>query len=391
MKNAKMKKSDTIANKKILIFTSSGGGGHLSATSALENYLHEYEIEIVHIFKLLQHLDPIRVITGNTYSCEELFNEFLPKKYIRLLSWISRFGIEYIHRRRKRIYHDLRTYIVQSKPTLIISFIPVMNYIILDVAQELNIPFLLIPTDLDATLYVQRIKNPDYKQFYIGLSFDDEDIRKPFKKNHIAPKHIIVLGAPLKADFFIQQNKDLLKEQYNIPQNKPVIMLLMGSRGSYETEKYTQQLLKIPFPAHLLICIGQNLKSKEALQKFMIPKHITLSIIEFTPHIADYMTVSDLLISKSGTQSVCEALYKNIPLFIDAITNPLLWEKFNHTFIKKHRFGQLIKRYKQIVPLMTSLIDDSQQLMTYKHNIKKLEKHNFSTEIMILIKKIIPN
>jgi UDP-N-acetylglucosamine:LPS N-acetylglucosamine transferase len=266
-----------------------------------------------------------------------------------------------------------------------------MNYIILDIAQELRIPFLLIPTDLDVTLYIQRIKHPTYKQFYIGLSFDDKDILKPIKKNHIAPAHIITLGAPLKTDFFAHQKKDFLKEQYNIPKNKPVIMLLMGSRGSYETEKYTQQLLKIPFPTHLLVCIGKNLKSKEVVQTFAVPEHITLSLIEFTPHIADYMTIADVLISKSGTQSVCEALYKNIPLFIDALTNPLPWEKFNHIFIKKHHFGQLIKKYKQIMPLMTSLIEEPQQLVTYKHNIKKLEKKNFSQELLTLVKKIVAN
>jgi|SRR5579872_3733715 len=391
MKKVTMKKLDTTTNKKIIVFTSSGGGGHTSATSALENYLHEqYEIKAVHIFKLLQHLDPIRVITGNKYSCEELFNEFLPKKYIRLLTWISRLGIEYIHRRRKRIYRELRAYIMEEQPVLIISVIPVMNYIILDVAQELNIPFLLIPTDLDITLYIQRIYNPTYKQFYIGLSFNDKDILKLIKKNHIASEHIVVLSAPLKIDFFEHQNKNILKQQYNIPPDKPVIMLLMGSRGSYETEKYTRQLLNLPFPAHLLICIGKNIKSKIAISHFKVPSHITLSIIEFTEHIADYMAMSDLLISKSGTQSVCEALYKNIPLFLDATSRVLPWEKFNLNFIKKHHFGEGIKRYNQIVPLITSVIQNTHMLMLYKHHIKQLDKKNFSKELLILVKKIVP-
>lgn len=390
MKKVKMKKLDSTKNKKILIFTSSGGGGHLSATAALENYLHEdYELEIVHIFKLLLHLDPIRMITGNKYSCEELFNEFLPKKYVRLLTWISRLGIEYIHRRRKRIYNELRAYCIQTKPTLIISVIPVMNYIILDVAQDLNIPFLLIPTDLDVTIYIQRIHNPTYKQFYLGLSFDDKDILKPIKKNLISPEHLFFLGAPLKPDFFVHKDKNLLKQEYNITEDKPVIMVLMGARGSYETERYTQQLLKLSFPTHLLICVGKNLKSKEALDKIATPSHITMSVIGFTDHIADYMTMSDILISKSGTQSVCESLYMNIPIFLDAISGPLLWEKGNHKFIKKHHFGDLIKKYNQIIPLVSLVIEKPQRLLLYKHAIKKLKKNNFSQELPALVKKII--
>lgn len=379
-------------NKKIIIFTSSGGGGHLSASSALESYLsHDYEPESVHIFKLLQSFDPIRVMTGNKYSCEELFNEFLPKKYIRLLTWISRLGIQYIHRRRKKIRNELLNYCIQAKPILIISVIPVMNYIILDIAQKLNIPFIMIPTDSDLTIYIQRINHPTYKQFYIGLSFDDKDILKFIKKNRISPEHIIILGAPLKADFFTHKEKALLKQHYQIDEHKPVIMVLMGSRGSKETEKYTKQLLNIPFPAHLFVCIGKNIQSKEVLTQLSLPDHITMAIIGFTDHIADYMTISDMLISKSGTQSVCEALYKNIPLFFDATSLLLPWEKFNHTFVKKHHFGEQIKKYNQILPLVSSLIQDPQKLSFYKHNIKKLEKKNFSQEIIALVKKIVSN
>lgn len=392
MKKVTMKKSDTIVNKKIIILTSSGGGGHLSASSALETYLcSDYEPESVHVFKLLQHLDPILMLTDNKYSCEELFNVLLPKKYARSLNWIYRLGSRYIQWRKKDIHKKLRHHFIEQNPALIISVVPILNNIVLEVAQELRIPFLLIPTDLNISMYIMHIMNPTYKQFYIGLAFNDKDIMKYIKKNRISNDHITILGPPLKADFFIHKNKDLLKQEYLIVEHKPVIMILMGSQGSNETEKYTKQLLTLSFPVHLLVCIGKNIKSKNSLAKLSIPAHISISIIDFTPHIADYMTMADILISKSGTQSVCEALYTNIPLFLDATSTTLPWEQFNHTFIKKHHFGELIKKYKQIVPLVTSLIQDSQKLTFYKHNIKKLEKKVFTKELLLLLEKIVSN
>jgi processive 1,2-diacylglycerol beta-glucosyltransferase len=375
--------------KKVIIFTSSGGGGHLSATAALEHHLGQnYNVEPVHIFKLLSHLDPIRVITFNKYSCEELFNELLPKKYCKLIAFISRLGTQYIHRRRKKIRQDLRDYFIQYKPALIISIVPIMNYIILDIAQELNIPFILIPTDLNVTIYIQRIKKPTYKQFYIGLSFDNKEIMKPIKKAHIPDEHVFILGAPLKADFFVHKNKKILKETYNIDDHKPIIMVLMGARGSSETEKYTKQLLNIKTPVQLIVCVGKNHKSKEKIEQFTVPSHISMTIVEFTEHIADYMTMADILISKSGSQSVCEALYTNTPILLDATSALLPWEKFNHTFIKKHRFGDRIKKYKQIVPLVSSLLKHPEKLRTYKHNLEKLKKKDFEDELHKLLHKI---
>ncbi len=375
--------------KKVLVFTSSGGGGHLSATAALEHYLNpHYDVQSVHIFKLLSHFDPIRVITFNKYSCEELFNKLLPKKYCKLITVISNVGTQYIYRRRKNIHKNLRDYCIQNKPELIISVIPIMNYIILDIAQELNIPFIVIPTDLNVTMYIQHIIKPTYKQFYIGLPFTNKELTQPIKKARISDEHIIILGAPLKADFFTHKNKDELKEQYAIDTDKPVIMILMGARGSCEAEKYTERLLLLKTPVQLIVCIGKHQKSKEKLERFIVPSHISMTVVEFTPHIADYMAMADILISKSGSQSVCEALYMNTPIFLDATSGLVPWEHFNHTFITKHKFGNQIKKYKQIVPRISTLLNHPEKLHTYGNNLEKLEKKDFEDELHKLLHKI---
>ena len=276
--------------------------------------------------------DIFSTITRNKYSGEELYNKFIPQKNFGLIKWFYSFGAWYINYRRKKIHTILRNYFIEHKPALIISVIPIVNYIVLDIAQELNIPFLLIPTDLDATMYLRNIHNPSYKKFYIGLAFENEYIMKPIEKALISKENIYIIGAPLQRDFFTQHDKSLLKEQYAINENKLIIMVLMGARGSHDIEEYAAQLLRIQTPIHLLICFGKNEESKKKLISLSIPSHITMSIIGFTTHIADYMEISDILITKSGSQSVCEAFYKNVPAFLDATATLLPWEAFNHFF-----------------------------------------------------------
>ncbi len=50
----------------------------------------------------------------------------------------------------------LEKYLTQHQPDLIISVIPLINNLVLKVAQKLNIPFLLIPTDLDRNYCYER-------------------------------------------------------------------------------------------------------------------------------------------------------------------------------------------------------------------------------------------
>ena len=380
----------TTKQNKILILTSTGGGGHLAASNAIELQLKNgYEVSSVNVFKdLLKPLDPVSYLTLKRYSGEELYNSFVPNKSFKTLSLFYYVGAWFMQLKRTKIEHLLHDYFIQTQPSLIISVIPLINNIILDAAQELHIPFMMVPTDLDLNMYLRNITNPTYKQFKICLPFDDEQIIQPVKHANIPEDQIAIVGAPLKPDFFEIKNKFLLKIKLAIPINKPVIMILMGAQGS-DIENYTAQLITLTQPAHLLICVGKNDASKQAVAALSIPEHITMSVVGFTERISDYMAVADLLITKSGTLSVCEAIYMHLPMLLDATSTILPWEKFNHTFIKEHNFGDSITSYNMIEPMISALLSDKNRLMEYKKNLKNFKKKKNTHEIRHLVKQML--
>jgi processive 1,2-diacylglycerol beta-glucosyltransferase len=380
----------SLAKKKILILTTIGGGGNLEAGKAIESYLkNDYQVESSFVFRdILKELDPLKFITAEEYSGEEFYNLLMPGKYFRILGLMYELGAWYIQLQKEKVHAALRDYITQNQPDLLISVIPIINNIVLDVAQELDIPFLLMPTDLDISPYIINIEKPAYEKFYIGLPFDDEEIMAPLETAHIPRHYITIVGSPLKTHFFIKKNKTILKKKYTFDPHKPVIMTLMGSHGSDDMKEYVTQLLKIDLPAHIIACIGKNEKSQKELSKLSVPDHLSLSIVGFTPDIADYMAISDILISKSGTLSLSEALYTNLPLLLDATSSLLPWEKFNHQFIKQHGFGTSIKQFDEIAPLVSAMIKDKSWLNLYKNNIEKWEKKNFPVEIKKLVERI---
>src|SRR3982750_3261050 len=64
------------SRKRILILTSSGGGGHISATQAIEAYLKDsYDISSAYIFgDVLKSYDPIRFVTWDYAGGEDFYN-----------------------------------------------------------------------------------------------------------------------------------------------------------------------------------------------------------------------------------------------------------------------------------------------------------------------------
>lgn len=377
--------------KKVLILTTMGGGGNLEAGKAIESYLkNDYTVESSFVFKdLLQELDPLKLITAEEYSGEEFYNLFIQGKYFRVLTLIYELGAWYTQLQKEKIHVILKDYFTKTQPDLIISVIPIINNIVLEVAQELNIPFLLMPTDLDVSPYILNIEKPTYKKFYIGLPFNDEEIMAPLHKAHILNEHTAIVGSPLRKSFFMKTHKNLLKKKYAISENKLVVMILMGSHGAHEIKDCVMELLKVDAAAHIIACVGKNEASEKELAALFVPPHLSLSIVGFTPHIADYMAMSDVLISKSGTLSVSEALYMNLPLLLDGTSSLLPWEKFNHSFIKYHGFGTIIENFTEIAPLISAMIKDKSWLELYKNNIEKWEKKNFPQEIKKMVGRIL--
>lgn len=377
--------------KKILIFSSRGGGGHISVMNALQEYLDD-EFCVGHSFiftEVLDRIDPTQWVFKSTG--EDVYNFFLRKKWFPLTNLMYKFGAWYYPFRRKSIQPILENYLKKHKPDLIISVIPLVNSSILTVAKKLDIPFLLIPTDLDATIALTGIKNPSYEKLYMALAYDNEAINRTVQKAEIDPKLITYTGFPVKKAFFEPHSQRALKKEFNIPEEKAVILLLMGAQGSQDLYKFSKQLSKLPIPAHIIIALGRSEELRKSLEMIQFPKHISKSIIGFTNRIPDLMSISDLFITKSGSVSFNEAIYAQLPMILDGTSGVLNWEQLNHYLVKEHGLGDIVKRYFRIPHMVTQLLSDKEKMNNIKQQFKQFTEKNPEQEIKLLVKKILNN
>ncbi|HRN78347.1 MAG TPA: hypothetical protein PLU71_03850 [Candidatus Dependentiae bacterium] len=379
--------------KKVIIFTSSGGGGHVAAAQALEQYLgDEYDIVIHYIFAgILKNFDPIYLITLGYWHSEKLYNLFIVGKWYRVLNSLYYVGKPYINLLNTKITHLIYNYLHTHKADVVISVIPFINNACIAAAEKLDIPFFLFPLDLDASHFVYNITKQTYKNFYIGLPFDTILSKKILSKYHMPAAQIFVSGAILRTDFFYPKNITLLKEKNNIPIFKPVLLLLMGSAGSHASYIYFKQLLQITQPLHIIIVLGRHKAMRSKFEAIHIPIHISVTIFGFVQDIANLMTIADLSIMKSGSLSVCEAIYSNMPMLLDASGPILKWERLNHVFVEQNGLGQSITDYRQIPQIVDSILKNTNYLIQIKQNFSKIEKKQANIEIPKFIKMSLNN
>lgn len=376
--------------KKIIIFTSSGGNGHISATKALQSYLSdEYEITPVFIFEeVFKGIDPASFLSFNRIKGEDVYNFFLRRRYYRVLNFIYDFGNWYFGVRTDSMMRLANNYLTQHKPDLIISVIPVVNDVILEAAQKNNIPFLLIPTDFDVSSFVSGINAPKHK-FVATLGSDEPLVKATISSANLSPEKIAITGLPMRKDFFEPKDKELLKKQFSVPGGKQVIVLMMGGQGNTSILAFAEQLAILPIPAHIIICIGRNSEIASTIKEINFAPHISITVLGFTERISDLLAMADLLITKSGSVSFAEGITMNAPMILDATATLLYWERLNHTLLTAHDWGICLKKPEDLNAAIIKILGDPEHYQEIKHNLETFPKKRLDHEIKPIIEKLI--
>lgn len=387
-------------NKKIVIAWSKGGGAHKSMLDALTGYLQDrYTVVPLNPFQTIWSsadvmnddgvgfiLAPARALGADLSDGEETYNYLLRKDATKLINILFNFGARSIAKNTNKIEARLKTYFNEEKPALIISVIPAFNKVLSESAQALGIPFLMIPPDFDTNVYFTQGKASEHMA--CTLTYNHDLILKKAAAAGIQEHQIKGFGFPLRDEFFAPKNVKALRKEFKIP-DKKVVMIMMGATGSKKILDFVREVAKHPKPIHILACIGSNEEIRSSLNEESLPKHITMSVIGKTNRIADVMAISDVLITKSGPTSLCEAIETKLPVIIDATSQALDWEKMHREFVNIYEIGKVITDFKELKKALTTLLNDQHYVDSIKQKMGTLGNKNFKQSIINIIDSLV--
>lgn len=381
----------TLAKKSILLLTCSYGTGHKTTTEGVAKALGktgahvsvaDFSIDVLlgedKLYRSAKFFDinspndshsPFRsvdafnlVLKNQWYKFINLFNKV--DRWLRnLLGLVGKHGVASANPadRNSRAKQLVRERLLLERPDHIVTTYHMDLNLILEVAKDLGIPVLHIPTDYNMKCNEPFDETyPNYEHFKMLVPSNHPkfaDSSFPLKP------HQLVKGAgiPLRPEFYKHSSaKEIaeIKKEKNIPQNAKVVLTLTGGNGQ-----------SVPFPeklansktykekTHLIIIAGANRQFVEYLQDFgrsgltMDPKtrflsgsnsNVTIEIAE-DPTVATkekpyyigagalskLMDISDGAISKAGGISVAELIYKQVPILFDRRKIPFGWEDEN--------------------------------------------------------------
>lgn len=399
--------------KKILVLVSHGGGGHKSAGEAIEQILgHSYDIEINYVFEdILRNIDTLNLLTGGAYTGEDLYNFLLRNHQKKLLKLLVESGKKAINGPRVKRAFDKYFSEVAQVPDLIISTIPWMNYGAVCSAHARDIPYLIVPTDLDGSTFLSGFpENATPLNFKIALSYDDPQIREVTLQNKaLRDEQLHLTGFPVKPAClhkYSSQEKEKIRSSFHLFESHKTITLVMGAVGGNLIYNHLKSILSLDPRLHglhleLNVCTGNNLKISEKIRELLIaegsrslanntyilPTGLVVHVRGYVSNLIELMAVSDLVITKTGSCTVNEVIYLEKKLLLDntsrSSSHYLAWEEFNVPFVEKYGLGLQFTDSRQLPMLIPSILK-------YPDKPKSsLERPHFEENLRSLIRSMI--
>ena len=367
--------------KKIIIFYASYGGGHLSASKAIQNYINnnydDVETELIDCMKYVNKT--IEKVSTTAYK--EMAKK-APWAWGKLYFDSQKGPLAQISTRANTLMAiKLSKLLKEKKPDLIISTHPFGCQMCSYLKRKGKIDTDIATVLTDFKSHIQWIVGSDYINYYFVAN---ESIKNELIAKNIAPEKIFVTGIPISEKFSLSYDKKEILENLNFEENKKTILFFGGGKlglGKTKTIEIFKNVVENFENTQIIAISGENDSMYSAFHEIITSnnRENNIKLFKFTDKIPEIMSISDIVISKPGGLTSSEALASYVPMII---INPIPGqEEENAIFIENNNAGYWLRKHDNIVPVLNSILNDDNKLEIMKKNTKQISKKNSTKNI----------
>ena len=375
--------------KKIMIFYASYGGGHLSAAQSIENYLKTNYAEIE-----TEMIDCVKYV-NKTF---EKISTTAYKEMAKKMPWV--WGKIYNDSQKGTLAHistkanafmaiKLLKILKEKKPDIIISTHPFASQMCsyLKRKEKINSKIITIMTDFKS--HEQWLVGHESTDFFF---VSNTEMQQQLAEKGIPWQKVIVTGIPVAQKFAESKDKTQILKELNFKDNKKTILLFGGGAfglGKQITVDIFKRIVEKYKDVQMIAISGKN-ESLNNIFKQVISENSReedVKVFDYTTKVAEYMSISDLVITKPGGLTSSESLVSHLPLII---VNPIPGqEEENAEFLEKNKVAKWIKKDDDVNFILDIMINDETVLSNMKSNTYTLAKPLATKNICDIIVKII--
>lgn len=376
-------------SKKVVVLTSSSGGGHVTAANAIRELMKTrgFEAIVLNQDELDKENDPL-TFAGVKYKGEEItmadvYNRvFQQDNDLSAANTLWGIGNEVRSFKPNRQMETLAKKVREINPAMIFS-VATHHPEHASLANITGKKLKYVHTDYDfnnALLSIADKVNPERINFWVNA--DDPEILQGKKLggwdvplDHLKESGVIQsAGYPVRPSFVRETDPEKIakiKEEKGISKNSKVVLLSMGRQGIRDHILKYMKLLHDPKnhlegPVHLVIVCGKNEKLKTELEEYIktLPESEKHPLVDFKvegfveeKEMADYYKISNALISKPGGATAAECAAMGLPMLS---VDPHPWELPNQSYLERHGLAERLESEETFLSQLKSLFAKSE-------------------------------
>ncbi|KAK4528919.1 hypothetical protein GAYE_SCF66G6867 [Galdieria yellowstonensis] len=362
----------------VFLLYGSGGGGHLASAQALFDLIKERHPEwqcflwdvtelagislsgSLYNFALEWDLLPF---VGALYSVAKIFRPFMDPVFSSRLRG-----------RWRRL----------PKPDLVVSFVPFLNSAIINSLPESH--HITVMTDFTNTEAHPWLQDKRQTILCGTVTSIQQAIRKGYDVSHVKP----ISGMVVHPRFYKCCSMDissLKRKLLGTCQERLTVLILIGAYPPYYTT--LQIISRFSSPSnHMLgelnvVCIcGGNSRLYQELSRLKNSQSSpfyreNLFLLGYTNQVAEYMRISNIIITKPGPGVVAESCVMKVPLIILALNNQLMEQEADvSNWVIRHGIGRKVVFLDQLANVTR------EEMSMWRENMSKLGENKAVFEVL---------
>lgn len=344
---------------KVLIFTVTVGVGHNEVSKNIAEKFKEKGDE---------------VLIHNLFENHRFYNWVLSKlgfQAMMKLPKIANFFYDNSKRKNKQLYENMIKSVKEKTLKVVNDFEPdviisshiagldfVKNYDGLFKKQVLNY---FVITDYDVPPGLREFKNNEY------IVIPNNDFKNELIEKGLDEEHLLPFGIPINKKYSIEISRQqaLDKLDIELDENKQVILITGGGVGLGHSFKLIKELSKHE-DLQIISVAGKNKKLKDKADVLAKNSRARIISLGFTKELEYIMTLTDVIVGKTGGITATEAIVKRVPFMAMKNTPKPEYSNLLYFIDKKIAIG--IDSVKNVYDIIKN-ID--------KTNIKEIIKNEF--------------
>ena len=373
---------------KVIIFYASYGGGHLNAAKSIQecilNNYKEIDVELIDCMKYVNIT--IEKITTAAYRG---MAKKAPWAWGRIYADSQKGPLAHITSRSNKIMAiKLLKLLREKNPDLIISTHPFGSQMCSYLKRKNKIHAKIATIMTDFAPHDQWLVGSDFTDYFFVAHKKMKDYL--ISKN-IDERKIFDTGIPISNRFLVDYDRNSILKELEFDNSKKTILFFGGGEfglGKTRTVEIFECFVKLFKNTQIIAISGKNEKMRNAFEKIVEENNRTdsIKVFEYTKQVPEFMSISDLVVTKPGGLTTSESLSSNLPM---VIINPIPGqEEENAEFLEENGIAIWIKKTDDPYKKLENLFSDEKKLADMKENTKKLAR-KYSTQNIcdILLKR----